>query len=219
MSSRTDAYAGYLREIYRQYDALVDEDHLSSEISLATIELQPEQIISFSESFDIEELIFLVLMQASKDAEQDLRDILDEIEAVSQTKRRLREISAKLKKRAEAEEQEAREEYRQHDDHKREFVRLDTDLVVQMMMVVGVRQSLQEAQALADDLLVTRQRLRTAETLEKSQEEKDALSELSELQALRMQLVLDRLSKLQQTLSNLLKKISETGEAIAQNLH
>jgi hypothetical protein len=46
----------------------------------------------------------------------------------------------------------------------------------------------------------------------------DSLSELGEMESLRLQMAMDRLSKLMSTLSNMLKKQSETAQAISQNL-
>lgn len=46
----------------------------------------------------------------------------------------------------------------------------------------------------------------------------DELSEMGEMESLRMQMYLDRLSKLMSTLSNILKKMSDTASQIAQNL-
>ena len=46
----------------------------------------------------------------------------------------------------------------------------------------------------------------------------DSLSEMGEMEALRMQMAMDRLSKLMSTLSNLMKKASETSSQITQNL-
>lgn len=46
----------------------------------------------------------------------------------------------------------------------------------------------------------------------------DSLSELGEMESLRLQMAMDRVSKLMSTLSNLLKKASETASGITQNL-
>ncbi len=46
----------------------------------------------------------------------------------------------------------------------------------------------------------------------------DALGELSEEDMLRLQMTMDRESKLIETLSNILKKISDTADSITQNL-
>ena len=46
----------------------------------------------------------------------------------------------------------------------------------------------------------------------------DSLSELGEIESLRLQMAMDRLSKFMQTLSNILKKMSDTDSEIIQNL-
>jgi len=46
----------------------------------------------------------------------------------------------------------------------------------------------------------------------------DSMSELGETESLRLQMAMDRLSKLMTTLSNVMKKISDTAESITQNL-
>jgi hypothetical protein len=46
----------------------------------------------------------------------------------------------------------------------------------------------------------------------------DSLSELGETESLRLQMAMDRMSKMMSTLSNLLKKISDTAQSITQNL-
>lgn len=46
----------------------------------------------------------------------------------------------------------------------------------------------------------------------------DSLSEMSEMDSLRLQMAMDRMSKLMSTLSNLLKKAGETQQGIVQNI-
>jgi hypothetical protein len=46
----------------------------------------------------------------------------------------------------------------------------------------------------------------------------DAMSELGETESLRLQMAMDRLSKMMTTLSNILKKMSDTAESITGNL-
>lgn len=46
----------------------------------------------------------------------------------------------------------------------------------------------------------------------------DSMSEMGEMESLRLQMAMDRLSKLMSTLSNLLKKASETQNSIVQNI-
>jgi hypothetical protein len=45
-----------------------------------------------------------------------------------------------------------------------------------------------------------------------------SLSEMGETESLRLQMTMDRLSKMMETLSNLMKKISDTGDSVIQNM-
>ena len=46
----------------------------------------------------------------------------------------------------------------------------------------------------------------------------DSMSEMGEMESLRLQMAMDRMSKMMSTLSNLLKKISDTQSSIVQNI-
>ncbi|MBX3595733.1 hypothetical protein [Sphingomonas sp.] len=46
----------------------------------------------------------------------------------------------------------------------------------------------------------------------------DSMAEMDEMESLRLQMAMDRMSKIMSTLSNLLKKISDTNQSITQNL-
>lgn len=50
------------------------------------------------------------------------------------------------------------------------------------------------------------------------QKDLDSVSEMGEMESLRLQMAMDRLSKMMSTLSNLLKKISDTAGSITRNL-
>ena len=53
---------------------------------------------------------------------------------------------------------------------------------------------------------------------EKLKNDLDSMSEMGEMESLRLQMAMDRMSKMMSTLSNLLKKISKTTDDIIQNL-
>ena len=46
----------------------------------------------------------------------------------------------------------------------------------------------------------------------------DSMSEMGEMESLRLQMAMDRMSKMMSTLSNLLRKISDTSQSITQNI-
>lgn len=54
--------------------------------------------------------------------------------------------------------------------------------------------------------------------VEEIKKDLDSMSEMGEMESLRLQMAMDRLSKMMSTLSNLLKKISDTANGIVQNL-
>ena len=54
--------------------------------------------------------------------------------------------------------------------------------------------------------------------IDKAKSDLDSMSEMGEMESLRLQMAMDRLSKMMSTLSNLLKKASETQEGIIQNI-
>jgi hypothetical protein len=56
------------------------------------------------------------------------------------------------------------------------------------------------------------------QAIDEAKAELDSLSELGETESLRLQMAMDRVSKFMTTLSNILKKASETSAQITQNL-
>ena len=55
-------------------------------------------------------------------------------------------------------------------------------------------------------------------SIDQAKNELDSISEMGEMVSLRLQMVMDRTSKMMSTLSNLLKKISDTQNSIVQNI-
>ena len=54
--------------------------------------------------------------------------------------------------------------------------------------------------------------------ISKTHDKLDSLSEMGEMESLRLQMAMDRKSKMMTTLSNLLKKMSDTSSSITQNI-
>jgi hypothetical protein len=93
---------------------------------------------------NIEAIAFLVMMQAGKDAQNDLKSIMDETQKANQKKQAMRQ--------------------------------------------------------------------------EQNKKQSDSMSEMGEMDSLRLQMAMDRASKFMQTLSNMEKKMSETSDAVVKNL-
>lgn len=216
MSTKSEAYAAYLKDIYSEYDALAEGVVANSSFSLTAEEGGYEIVGSMPEG-DIEALVFLVMMQAAKSAQEELKAIMEQIKAINQVKSRQRETLQSLKETLKA-----------RDDDKDDAERgtsggdpcgvLDTDLAVELLIRVAAKQSDDDVQALADEVLALRERLRRAKKRDTPRDTLDSLSEMSDLMQLRLQMLLDRRAKLIETLSNILKKLSETQETIIENL-
>lgn len=54
--------------------------------------------------------------------------------------------------------------------------------------------------------------------LEKASDKIDSLNEMGEMESLRLQMAMDRLSKMMTTLSNVMKKLSDTQQSIINNI-
>ena len=74
---------------------------------------------------------------------------------------------------------------------------LDFEAIFQLMATLYAKQLATEGDELLGDL--------------------DSMSELGKMERLRLQMAMDRLSKMMSTLSNLLKKLSDTSSQIVQN--
>lgn len=71
----------------------------------------------------------------------------------------------------------------------------------------------------ASDTLTFIASYEAAKALQESmKQELDSMSEMGEMESMRLQMAMDRLSKMMSTLSNILKKISDTAQTITQNL-
>lgn len=56
------------------------------------------------------------------------------------------------------------------------------------------------------------------DVVDKMKNDLDSINEMGETESLRLQMAMDRLSKMMTTLSNMLKKINDTAQSITQNM-
>jgi hypothetical protein len=161
----------------------------------------------------------MVMMEVVKHNQDALRDIMEELKAANQVRSRMRDAIAKLRKELQTDAEREREEYgRTKESDRRPCGRLDMDLTIQLLMTIAAHQSEREVQALADELTITREHTRRTKQVDEAGDKLDALNELSEMESMRLQMMLDRRSKFIEALSNIMKRIADTNDAIAQNL-
>lgn len=143
---------------------------------------------------DIETLCFLVMMQAAKSAQEDLKAIMAGVKNINEQKKKMREALATMQKKSTGISR----------------VQLDsfTLLFIKKPAITTTPASRTKP--------ITKMELDNLAGIIKN--DLDSMSEMGEMESLRLQMAMDRLSKMMSTLSNLLKKISKTSEEITQNL-
>ena len=156
---------------------------------------------------DIEALAFLVLMEASKSAQEDLKAIMDRVKAQNEAKAKLRAALEKVQRDLSA--NAGRAPTAPCTPPACGLSAADVDTLHRLATPARKSAtSLKGTSNLAD--------LRNAEKTVKS--DLDSISEMGEMESLRLQMAMDRMSKMMSTLSNILKKISDTAQSITQNL-
>ena len=151
---------------------------------------------------DIEAIAFLVLMQASKSAQEDLKAIMAQVKALNEQKAKQRQLLSKMQQQKSM-----------------TAIQLDSFYLLSNRTIAlkqgrnpesikFVRSSRAKQVSKADqDAMV-----------EKLKSDLDSMSEMGEMESLRLQMLMDRRSKAISTLSNLLKKMHDTQQSIIQNL-
>lgn len=161
-------------------------------------------------------MAFIVLMQATKDMDSDLKMIMAEVKAMTAAKQRLRALIAKVNK-----------------DVASNVGQTDRKPSLAFQAGMGSQKAYHQAQMpFADpeseggvktiptdlfrgELVDLAQLVAIQEDL---RDKLDSMSEMTELTSLRLQMMMDRRAKYISTLSNVMKKISATQDAIVQNM-
>ncbi|HUJ31462.1 MAG TPA: hypothetical protein VLY23_09290 [Candidatus Acidoferrum sp.] len=156
---------------------------------------------------DIEELAFIVLMQATNDQDQDLQQIMNEVQAQTKAKQFLRQqmqavntdvaASAGQKPNAPCNTPACQDLARQAS----EITRV-TSQTKKSVRLSGSAITYGELKGIQADL----------------QGSLDSMNEMSEMTSMRLQMAMDRRSKFIEILSNILKKMSDTESSIISNL-
>jgi hypothetical protein len=165
---------------------------------------------------DIEQMAFVVMMDAVKSANQDLKMIMDEVKAMTAAKGALRSLLSKVRRDVAA-----------NAGQKDKVPALDfsagmgsEDAYHHAQLPVPDPDAKQNLRLVHTDLyngqIVTVAQLRSVQ--DDLQGQLDSMSEMSEIDALRLQMTMDRRSKLIETLSNILKKLDATSETLVRNI-
>lgn len=152
---------------------------------------------------DIEALISLVMMQCAKDQQEDLKSIMAQVKSLKEQKEKLRNMIANANKQRTL-----------------SAVQMDSiDLLNRKTVALKQRQNPDTIKLVRSSSWVkTVSKNEMDAIVTKLKNDLDSMSEMGEMESLRMQMLMDRRSKIMSTLSNLLKKISKTADEIVQNL-
>ncbi len=152
---------------------------------------------------DIDALCFLVLMEAAKSAQEDLKAIMAHIKAINDAKAKQRQALQKAQQ-----------------NQSMTILQLDS------LKWINSRNNLLLAGDNPETVKFKRTRSVVAKptkadidaVVDTMKSDLDAMSKMGETESLRLQMAMDRLTKMMSTISNLLKKISDTEQSIIQNL-
>ena len=167
MNKRADDDERRARTLY----ALTDQLQVQLRVLEETTPALDVRVVA-QDSGDPETVVLVLTVQASRAAAEDLRVVLDQMRAISEAKRALRE-----KARPDRADE------------------VDLDAALQLLTTLSVKQLQAELHR-----------------------QLDSMSEMGEMESLRLQMAMDRLTKLMTTLSNTLKKLADTASQITQNL-
>ncbi len=152
---------------------------------------------------DIEALCFLVLMQASKSAQEDLKAIMAKVKSINEQKAKQRELLSSMQKEK-AMSAIQLDSFKFLNSRTKALQKGNNPDAIKLVRSGALNKSISKADM---DAMV-----------KQTKSHLDSMSEMGEMESLRLQMAMDRMSKMMSTLSNLLKKISDTAQSITQNL-
>jgi len=214
--ARVGALAPALLRALGREDA-EDPFRAAAELSRASYRGRGGPILGSLSGSDIEALAFLVLMEASKSAQEDLKAIMAGVKSINNAKAAHRAVLEKLQRDSAA--------WADTPDGGQHAPPLDGCLA-HLDQCLGAPFEPEDATARLYFARATRG-LRDAPPstladldaqIDKMKQYVDTMSEMGEMESLRLQMAMDRMSKMMSTLSNLLKKISDTSSQIVGNL-
>jgi putative addiction module CopG family antidote len=173
-------------------------------------------LAGLSVSEDIEAMVFVAMMEATKSAQEDLKAIMGEVKAMTNAKARLRDLISKVNRDVAANAGCA------DDAQKLDFSRGLGNEQAYHRAPMPVLDPEAEGGVRLKPCDLHRGKIETYDELviirDGLKDQLDSMSEMSEMTSLRLQMAMDRRSKFIETLSNIMKKISTTGDTLIQNL-
>lgn len=160
-------------------------------------------------SMSIEALVTLVMMQSAKDNEEELRNMMAYMKKTNEEKQKLREAQEKMEKNKSAMSKQMLDSFRRLTKPQVNAVSATQTTKLQPSPTVTKISRPVNSQVSATEIKQVQDSLKS---------KLDGMNEMSEMTSLHLQQSMDRRSKFINTLSNIMKKISETQDSIIQNM-
>ena len=141
-------------------------------------------------------------MQASKSAQEDLKAIMAKVKSINEQKAKLRNAMNKINNSPTINNVQLDSFHLLSN----RTIALQQDRNPESIKLVRSTRAKQVSKTDLDAMVI------------KLKGDLDSMSEMGEMESLRLQMLMDRKSKMMSTLSNLLKKIHDTQQSIIQNL-
>jgi hypothetical protein len=156
---------------------------------------------------DIEAMVFVVLMDATQDLDQDLKTLMGRVNAIKSAKDSLRSLQSSVQ------QESAHSGGKPNTPCRSPFC---LSLAARLAELSASTANLPRPVRLQSPPEPTYANLQVLQNSLKSQ--LDSMSEMSDTQSLLLQMSMDRRSKFMETLSNVMKKTSDTQSSILSNL-
>ena len=196
---------------FNRFDPSIGDYQNGSETGLSDSSLS---LLGDLNGGDIEALIFIVLQQAAKSAQDDLKAIMEHVKAINNAKAAQRSCMRRIKEDIFKNEGENRK----HPPF--DFSQGMGNEAAYHHALLPVRHSNGDVEFIITDLFAGH--IESIDDLksisDKMKNDLDSMSEMEEMESLRLQMAMDRMSKMMSTLSNILKKMEETSQTITQNM-
>lgn len=160
-------------------------------------------------NMDIEALVALVMMQSSKDNDEELRNMMAYIKKTNDEKQKLREANEEIEKSKNAMSKQMLDSFRLLTKPQVNTVSATQTTKLQ------TSPSISKVNKPANTLVSATEIKQVQDSLKSKM---DSMNEMSEMTSMRLQQTMDRRSKFITALSNVMKKISETQDSIIQNM-
>lgn len=152
----------------------------------------------------VEDAVMLMFMLISQDAEADTRAQLEEMDATRKDKQALRENAARM----------ADEARKQRGEMQQAYAAKHPGMVIRQTVVIPPKPL--RANVAMRPMVAAPAAMATM--VDQRDDKLDSKNEVSDVASMRLQMAMDRLSKMMSTLSNILKKQSDTENSIINNI-